>query len=179
MNPADISLRAVGRHAGVSTGTLTYYFSNREALLEAVLDGYYQKLEALVVDLVMEAATQNDSRTFLELAIRRLYALHWEERRAMKLRSLTRSARGELPEKVQDRFLNKVAAQGALSVVALTGISESRARFAIQTITYLIMRYVLSSNGELTQGLGAATTRQEIEDHIVEVGLVLTHPVPP
>lgn len=176
-NPSDISLRAVGRHAGVSTGTLTYYFSNRDVLLEAVLNGYYKKLEALVIEIVMEGAAHKDSRTFLEAAIRRFYKLHWEERRSMKLRSVTRTTVGELPEHVQTRFLSKFAGQGAAGLTALTGVTERRARFAIQTVTYLIMRYVLSSDSELAQALGPDTTRQDLEDHVVEVGLMLTHPL--
>ena len=177
LDPADISLRAVGRHAGVSTGTLTYYFSNREALLEAVLDVYYEKLEALVVELVTEAPGQKDASAFIESAIRRLYQLHWQERRAMRLRSATRTAQGELPENVQSRFLNKFAGKGALGLSALTGVSEARGRFAIQTVTYLIMRYVLCSDSEIAQALGPNTTRKDLEDHIVEVGLGLTQPL--
>lgn len=174
----EISLRSVSAHAGVSTGTLTYYFKNKEALLEAVLEEYYTRLSAMAMALIQESAGETDARAVLERATRRLYKFHWDERTVMRLRSSTRILRGELPECIQQRFLRQFAGAAAKAISELTGASERRARFAVQTVTHLIMRYVLCSDSELSQALGDEVTRDEVEDHIVEVALTLAYPSP-
>ncbi|MEM9068273.1 MAG: TetR/AcrR family transcriptional regulator [Myxococcota bacterium] len=47
-----VSYRSVAKQAGLSAGTVTYYFASRARLLEAALDRYHDRVDATVRALV-------------------------------------------------------------------------------------------------------------------------------
>ena len=49
--PEKLSMRKVASAAEVSPGTIQYYFGSKTDLLEACLDGYYQRLTLLAGQL--------------------------------------------------------------------------------------------------------------------------------
>lgn len=173
----DVSVRQVATRAGVSLGTIHYYFPTKESLLEACLDTYYERLGALVVELA-PLATRSDTRAVIEEAARRIYCFAVAERQCLKLRAKLNAQLGHLePQRARqvrgpmlDAFASRIGSMGGL------GVAE--ARLTIQTMTGLIMHLALLADADLEQiaGVGGEVGRRIVEDHVARVALRLVFP---
>jgi AcrR family transcriptional regulator len=173
----DISVRQVALTAGVSLGTIHYYFATKESLLEACLDAYYVALREIAGEIaaLLAAATRETARETLDGCVRRVYRFALSERPRLKLRAVTNTQRGHLhpyrDEHVRGPYLDWFT--GILQ--PLVDVDAAEIRMAFQTMSFVVMHYVLLCDAELEQivGAGGEVGRQRVEDHVVRVGLRL------
>lgn len=169
-SPTKVSLRQVALRAEVSLGTLQYHFKNKEALLEACLDGYHERLGALAQRFIMAANDPTaDRQTFIADATRTIYRFIREERAAVKLRLVTTTAKGELSPTRQPEFMGTLLAAAAASIAPFTTVAPLDVRLSIQAMATMVPRYALLSDGELTNitGLPIEEARGVVEDYVV------------
>lgn len=174
----DFAIRTVAEAAGVSPGTIGYYFPTKEALLEACLDRYYERLEALYRELLASASGRS-LEDVLSSAVRRLYSFCRSEQVALRLRVRTRVIRGELPPQRQAQVLGPYMAKAGAALSAAAKISDVQARLAVQSLNNLITRYALHTPEEMDHILGQEGTQEDVVEHLVRVTLLLvTHEQP-
>lgn len=172
---ADLSLRQIAVSAGLSLGTIHYYFDTKEALLEACLDQYYESLGVLAAELAVEVgqARKETAKATLERCLRRIYRFALSERARLRLRARTNAVRGHLhPDRhvhVRGPLLDTFSA----ILAPLVGTDEQTIRLTFQSLTFVVMQYVLLADQELEQvtGLTGEAARQAIEDHIVVLAM--------
>lgn len=173
----DVSLRDVATRAGVSLGTIHYYFATREALFEACLDGHYAGLDALVQELGGEVARSEPkpNRALLESCLRRIHRFALQQRPRLRLRAATNAARGFLHPERQMRVRGPYLDGFAALLEPRVDVDRESVRKVIQSMTYLVTQYVLLTDPELEQIVGARGDegRQRVEDHLAEVTLRL------
>jgi AcrR family transcriptional regulator len=173
----DVSVRQVATRAGLSLGTIHYYFPTKESLLEACLDTYYARLGALVVELAPLLA-QADARIQIEQVTRRLYCFAVAERHSLKLRAKINVQLGHL-EPLRARQVRGPMLDAFASLIGCVGgLGDSEARLTIQTMTGVIMHHALLADGDLEQiaGVGGEAGRRIVEDHVARVALRLVFP---
>ncbi len=170
-------MRHIAEVAGVSLGTLQYYFPSRDELLEVCLDDYYVRLEALAASLAQEAVASGlDREAFVRRAARAFYTFGRAEQPALRLRAWLNARQGALPDhraqNVRDSTLDHI---GPLLAVAL-GIPELEARLAIQTMTFVVMQYALLDPPALERITGPGAPAEALPDHVADVAVRLVFP---
>lgn len=170
---ADVSLRAVAKRAGCSLGTIQYYFDSKERLLEHCLDTYYDALLQVSQQLaeLLRGTRREDAPTVISQGVRVIYRFALGERDRLKLRVVTNAARGIMhphrdPSVLASRYLNWFVPL----LVPLVDIDERSLRTTMQSMTFLIVQYVLLQDADVATivGVGGDEGRQAIEDHVVE-----------
>jgi AcrR family transcriptional regulator len=173
----DLSMRQIAARSGVSLGTIHYYFPTKDALLEGVLDAYHAALGTLAETMTRELAalTRENARAVIGRCLRQVYRFARSERRMLKLTAFTNTQRGHIhPQRASrvhgphlDLFSNLLA--------PFVDTDAFGVRMAFQTMTFVVMQYVLMADAEREQLVGTNDTRAEaqIEEHIVSVGLRL------
>jgi AcrR family transcriptional regulator len=179
-----ISMRKIASSAGVSFGTLSYYFPSKEELLERCLDAHYDRVDRLV-EQILEHAKATHAKTgkvepveMVEYTIRQFYRLCAADRAELMLRSATNADRGALHPQRRVNALGRNVARGASVLAFFTGQQEDACRLVISSVMTLIVRYVTIDDDALTTLLGEATdaSRRKLEDHVVELALRFVFP---
>jgi AcrR family transcriptional regulator len=179
-NPVSLSLRTVARRAKLSTSAIQYYFSTKEDLLEACLNGYYERLASLIQRLFVEAKTAPQSRAFVEHVVRQLFRFARDERELLALRLATNASRQELHPSRQPEFLDAVLGQAAAALAPHTTVTPAEVRVAAQAMAVVVTRFALFTDAELMAILGARSPPDPelVEDHVVRLAVRLVAPRP-
>jgi AcrR family transcriptional regulator len=173
----DVSLRQVALTSGTSLGTIHYYFPTKESLLEACLEAYYVALAELAGDLAERTGrcTRETAREVIDDCLRRIYRFALSERPRLRLRAATNTQRGRLhplrDEHVRGPYLDWFTP----IIERLVDVSAGEVRMAIQTMSFVVMHYVLLCDAELEQivGVRGDAGRRIVEDHVVRAGMRL------
>lgn len=172
-----ISLRQVASAAGVSLGTIHYYFETKESLLEACLDGYYAALAKLTAELAesVSRATRENARAAIENVVRRIYRFAHTERPRLKLRASTNAARGGLHPEREEHVRRPYLDWLTPVVLRFADVGELEVRMAIQTMSFAVMHYALLGEHELEQitRVGGEEGLRIVEDHLVQTSIRL------
>lgn len=175
-----ISMRRVAERADVSLGTLQYYFDNKAGLLEACLDGYYERLGALGSELLAHAASGPDGGVtgLIEHAVRSFYRFVQAEEALIELRLITNALRGELHPQRQDRFMGQVIGAAAKALAPQVALDEAELRLSIQSLVSMLIRMALLSEGERESltGQTGEDAQAAVEAHVVAAAVRLLHP---
>jgi AcrR family transcriptional regulator len=173
----DVSMRRVAAAAGVSQGTLSYYFPTKQDLLEACLDEYYARLAKLVDELSSHAASGPcDARALVARAVRELHRLELARRRELRLRRITNAERGGLhPQHPRFHLLGRHLDRCARVFAEATGRSPAATRLAIHSVTTLVSEYVTLSDEEIGEIVGDAgdASRRTVEEHVVRAAVAI------
>lgn len=169
-----VSFRGVAARAGLSTGTIQYYFGGRDELLEACLDGYHKRLGAVVEELVAGAKADPgiDPVPILEDGVRTLHRFIETEQALVSLRLALNEEQGELPPMRQRESLTQLLGMAADVLIEL-GIELERTELVLttQALTAVMVRFGRLSEGEREAMLGEGATRQDVEDFLVRHAL--------
>ncbi len=179
----DVSMRQVALTADTSLGTIHYYFPTKESLLEACLDAYYAALGELATQLAERTAqsSRETARDVLDDCVRRIYRFALSERPRLRLRAATNTQRGRL-HPFRDEHVRGPYLDWFTPVLArLVDVCTSEVRMAIQTMSFVVMQYVLLCDAELEKivGVGGDAGRRIVEDHVVHVALRLVFTADP
>ena len=147
--PADLSMRKVAERAGLSKSAIHYYFGSRVELLEACLDGYYERLSTMALrnlDLVRGASSGRD---VIELCTRAVIRFVRAEKPLVALRLSLNAELGELHPRRQERFLRDQIKQAADQLAHFVKVPVDEMRLAIQAVGSIIVRFVMMQPNEL------------------------------
>lgn len=179
-DPRSITLREVARRSEMSLGTIHYYFPTKDALLEACLDGYYQRLRELGQTLIARAAVDapKDSRALVELATREFYRFSRKERGSVRLRLVTNAMSGELSPARQHEFLGTIIRSAADVLAPFVGVEGVRLRLVIQSMSYLVAHMATLTDAEMLAltDLEGEAGRSAVEDHVVSTAWRMVRP---
>ena len=170
----DVSVRSVATNAGVSLGTIHYYFPTKESLLEACLDAYYEALGKVAAEVAttIQGATRETAKEAIGQGVRSIYRFALSERARLRLRATNNAHRGRLhPDRhlhVRGPYLDTFTAL----LAPLVDADTEEIRLTFQTLTFSVMQYVLLSDEEIVQiaGKSGDEGRRVLEDHVVRVG---------
>lgn len=168
-----VSFRGVAARAGLSTGTVQYYFGSKDELLEACLDGYHARMADVVDRLVAMAKARTDEpRPVLEEAVRTLLRFVETEHALVTLRLALNETQGELPPSRQQEFLGFLLHRVA-DVIADLGVGLERQELVLttQALTAVVVRFARLSEGERETLMGANASRRDVEDFVVRHAL--------
>ncbi len=172
-HPSQLSMRRVAQRAELSLGTVQYYFASKDALVEACLDGYHDRMGVLGQALIAKAMDPGSDRDgFIAHAVREMYRFIRRERAAVGLRMAATVAQGELAPERQEELLGAFIAAAAAALAPFAKVSEFDARLSIQAMATMMVRFARLSDGEVASltGLEPAEGRAAIEDYCVRAG---------
>lgn len=170
--PDAVSLRGVARRAKMSVGTVSYYFSSREELVETCLDDHYQRLIAIASRHLDDLAAGKALEQVIRDAARELYFFAFADRALIRLQLVTNAERGGLrPERLQGIHGKLLR---TISVRAGPLLAAPRPWLTIQTLVYAVARFATASSDErrLFTSAGSDDEANEIiADHIAELAV--------
>lgn len=170
----DLSLRQVAQRAGVGLSTVQYYFATRDALLDACLDGYHQRLTALASELVTELSAQTRPvHEQIEHTVRTFFRFAQREKTLIQLRVSTTLTHREARTLARDQLGAAIIREAAKALAPHAGASLIEARFAVHSMSALIVRSALASDVELesiTEQTGPAAL-DVIEEQLVRAAM--------
>lgn len=160
----SFSLRAVAAKAGVSLGTVTYYYPNRSALVEACLESLHT-LHREAIELVSRGLSEG--RSFAEMAsalVDSLFPRLLDEREWIRVRMLGILKDDGLPERQRNRVLAPAVELGAAQLEATTKLNTAEARMMVNALIFVVSRFAILSPVELLlltqeEDLDAAETK--------------------
>lgn len=173
---AGASMRAIARDAQVSLATVHHHFGNKDGLYTAVVDGMYAEVGALRAELAALAET-GPPNTLLEQAVRRAFQFALTHRETIRFTTRHAIDAGQVPAERQRDLLVPGLDEGVQLLALVTGQPERELRFALRSVTYLIVRYALTDPAELNLVLGEDLTPDAaltaVEDHLVTLATTL------
>ncbi|MEM9074419.1 MAG: TetR/AcrR family transcriptional regulator [Myxococcota bacterium] len=173
-----ISMRKVAERAELSLGTIQYYFERKEDLLEACLNGFYERLGQVAVRVIQETASGSvpAGRPTTENAVRTFYRFVCEEHALIELRLVTNAMRGELHPQRQPDFLGDIIGEAARAAAKHVQVDELDTRMATQAISSTLVRFALMSESERRFLTGKDTSDEEFEELVIRMACRLVRP---
>lgn len=173
--PTEISMRQVAEGAGVSLGTLQYYFAKKADLLEACLDDYHHRLQAVVKGL-MESAFASDpplaGRKLIEPAVRAFYRFTRENRGLLHLRLITNVMNGEMPERRRNSMMSHQIGAAVSVLSPQVAVASGDIALSVQLFAVGLTRVALMSEDE-REALMGTTDEASFEDFLVRMAFRL------
>lgn len=173
----DLSLRQVAQRANVGLSTVQYYFATRDALLDACLEGYHQRLVSLAEALVAELSA-SEIHVVIDKAVRAFYRFALRERTLIQLRVSTTLTHREARTRARDELGAGIIRRAGDALAPQMGVTVSEARFAVHAMSALIVRSALASEVELKTLTDAGTPEcfDAIEAQLVRAAFRLLSP---
>lgn len=172
------SVREIARGAGVSLGMVHHYFGSKDELYGACISSLDTELRAMREQLLEEIQRRGSLADTVARSVRVAFRFAHARQTSVRLLMRTIVERGELDpgrrEGMQLPFLQETSDL----LAAHTGQREEQLRLAIQSITFLVARYAMSSHTELAALTGNAgaplpALLSQVEDHLASVSLAL------
>lgn len=161
--PSALSLRGVARNAGLSTGTVSYYFSSLDALCEACLDGHYDRMTTLAQRHMQRLAETKPAEVAADAA-RELYRFAIAERPILLLQLSRLAEHGGHTDRRRDNHHRNMMRTVAAAVGTSTWLK-------VQSLVFAATRYVCLSEEDLLLYTGASSLSEahdQIEQHLVD-----------
>ncbi len=172
---AGASVRDIARDASVSLAMVHHYYGSKDDLYASCIDAMYAELTEMRGELTASLARGGPLDDLIEHAVRTAY--RFARRHQVAVRLLMRSVveTGELDserrETAQRPFLDQVSAALANG----TGSAPASLRLPLQTMSFAVARYAISSERELELVTGHASSAalRAAEDHLVTLARAL------
>ncbi|HTM19720.1 MAG TPA: helix-turn-helix domain-containing protein [Kofleriaceae bacterium] len=170
-----VSIREIAAAAGVSLATVHHYFGSKEELYAACVDSMYGELVAMRPQLAAALGKGGQPAELIDRIVRAAFRFAREHQIEMRLLMRQVMTAGELDDARrqvgQVPFLTEIPPV----IAAVTGRPADSLRLPLQTMSFLISRYAVSTGRELelftkkkgTPAIAAA------EDHLVQVAAAL------
>ena len=171
-----LSVRRVAREARVSLGTVSYYFPSRGALVEACLDEQAEFLYRMIAQYRERLADGEQLADIIEEIARLIFNMCLANRETVRLRQLELLSTPELPAEGRATFMYATLDHTATSIAQSLGVGVPEARFIVQSMANVIVRYALFAPGDLARVTGlsdAEQARRATEEHIAMLSRML------
>ncbi len=168
--PAGLSLRGVARHANLSVGTVSYYFSSLEDLSEACLDEHYDRMRDVAAGHLSHLAAGTELGDVIEAAAKDLYRFAVSERALLRLQLATHAQRGGLLQRRREGHQHSLLRAVSEHLEPLTRVEHPWLK--IQTLTYAVVRFATASPEERLLFTGAKNDEDAhtiIANHVAEL----------
>ncbi len=175
---AEVGMRAISQRAGVSTGTIRYYFLTKEELFEACLDEFHGRVGGLTLELATRIGAGVEGAALIRWAARRAYRFMLDEPHLVGLRMISTARRGELHPRRQSEVLS--AQIGALAdlLAPHVGLTPIETRLAVLSLNSVCVRLARLTDAELVALIGASGEdgRRAVEGYFVDAALGVLRP---
>lgn len=149
-----LTIRAVAKGAGVSIGTVRYYFSNKDALIEGCLDHYHERLVQLETTMIGRVVGAKNPREAIASGIRAVFDLLQAEPEMVRLRLVTTARMGEFPMSRRGRQRRPVVKNTINMLKLLPGLRPQNLQLTIDAMVRLITSYAACSEDEIRDIVG-------------------------
>lgn len=170
---SGLSFRKVSKRAGVSVGTIAYYFPDRAALVEACLDAHHDWVADELARLVGLRSAGASLEEVVKEAVQSAFRAMVSDQETLRLRRIRALEEGELDQRRRSHSL-RPALDAVAALWTAQGASADEARLCCQSMIFLVTRYALLSDDELLELTGAeemAGARKRAEAHLVATAL--------
>lgn len=167
-----VSLRSVSRAAGLSLGTVQYYFKSREVLFETCIDRWTNGVVSLVEPHFEIVRNSEQPIETLVLLVQAVYRLSLANRHLLQLRHIDTANRSELSPRILERVIKPLLQHAGSVLEERLGGEADDWRLRLRSIEFLIGRYAGLSDYELAVSLGPnrlSKGQVEVEEHLAEV----------
>ncbi len=171
-----LSIRRVAKDAGVSIGTLRYYFDTREALVEGCLDCYHERLLTLEQSMTELLLASQDPRAAVASIVRAIFPFLSLQPELHRLRLLSTLQQGQVTEERRAHMHPLFLKNAATALTASSGKSPAELRLVVDSIMRMISWYAACSDDELcyvTDEVKPSDARETLREHCVKVALTL------
>jgi len=179
------SARQIARDAEVSLAMVHHYFGSKEGLYKACIGAMLDDVSALGAELTAALGVRGTSAPLHpqdaapSAVIERAVRVGWRFARANRntVRLLQRSIvdHGEVDVEIRERRMLPFNESLAAHLAAWTGRPATSLRLAVQSSVFLVVRYAIASDRELSDlafGTGAPRGAEDaaaaVEDNLVE-----------
>ncbi len=176
---ADVSIREVGKAAGVTLATVHHYFGTKEQLYAACVSAMHQELETLRAELEPLVLAPGDRRSQLSAVVQASFA--FARRHAAAIRFMLRTVvdTGAMdPLRLKEVHLPFLANSAAV-FEAVLGVKADDARLLVQSLMHLVVRYAITAPEELVAIAGVskgpnavARAERRISEHLATLALL-------
>jgi len=173
-----VSIRKIAKSADVSLAMVHHYFGSKDELYSACIDTMYDQMIELRPKLTASLAVGG---TVEELAGRMVadafrFARNHQTAGRLLMRQVVGA--GELDKKRQDAMQLPFLEQATALLSAMTGRPAVELRLPLQTVTFAVARYGLSTQAglEMFSGQTGDDAVQAVEDHLIATAIALLSP---
>jgi AcrR family transcriptional regulator len=164
----SLSFRKVAERAGVSVGSVQYYFSAMEQLLDALTDPWHEGIQRIFQEAMADLPSAEDRQARLVEMCIEIHRLAVTHRELLLARRLDTLERGELMERRREpakRWIEK----GAQLAAGLVGGDPGRWLLTMTAIEHLLVGFALSTRAEAL-GQSAEQVEDFLRDAILGMG---------
>ncbi len=165
---SSLSFRKVAERAGVSVGSVQYYFSAMEQLLDALTDPWHDGLNRILQSAMADLPAADDRQTRLVEMCIEIHRLAVTHRELLLTRRLDTLQRGGLVERRWEPARQWIA-NGAKLAAKLVGGDEVRWQLTMTAIEHLLVGFALTTRAE-DLGLSSAEVEDFLRDAILGMG---------
>ena len=173
-----VSIRKIAAGAGVSLAMVHHYFGSKDELYDACIDSMYDQMIELWPKLAAALAVGG---TIEELAKRMVgdsfrFALDHQVAGRLLMRQVV--AAGELDKKRQEAMQLPFLEQASALISGMTGQPAIELRLPLQTLSFAIARYGLSTQDGLEKFSGKTgdDAVAAVEAHLISTAIALLSP---
>jgi len=140
---SSLSFRRVAQRAGVSVGTVQYYFGAMEQLLDALTDPWHEGLTAIFQGTMAALPASDDRQALLVDMCIDIHRLAIEHRQLLLTRRIDTLERGELMARRREPA-HRWIERGAKLASDFVGGDPTRWRLTMLAIEHLLVGFALS-----------------------------------
>jgi len=71
----SVSMREISKHSGVALASIYQYFPDKNAILKAIMEGYFERIREMIIGLILSSETVDDLSKSLLKGVDLFYAL--------------------------------------------------------------------------------------------------------
>ncbi len=176
--PAIISMRQVAQRAGVSVGTVSYHFSDKEDLLEECLDPFYEELDALWQSTVKRLASDDPRHEVATDFLEHLFDMLRCHRNLLRVRLTLAMGRGYVPHRRLEQHLFRYVKEAQ----PLLGLEGRALGIRFNALYVMLVRHCTMSKEEWFSLTGTQDVEQAaviLRGALVDAGLGILDMRPP
>ncbi|MFK7991647.1 MAG: TetR/AcrR family transcriptional regulator [Sandaracinaceae bacterium] len=173
---SGVSIRAIGREAGVTLGTVHHHFGSKEDLYTACMEVMYEGIRQLRDSLLIKVATKPNIEDAIEEIIRASFAFGLEHDKTARLALRTVLDQGHLDDAYREGTQRPMIAEVGQLLAGPTGHDPATVQLVTQNLIYLVARSAIASDAErmLATGLDdPEVARAKVAEELVRTAKLL------
>lgn len=174
----DVSIRQIGKAAGVTLATVHHYFGTKEQLYAACVGAMHRELETLRAELEPLVGAPGDRASQLRAVVRASFDFARRHGPAIRFMLRTVVDTGAMdPVRLHQVHLPFLDQSAALFEVILQ-VPAAEARLLVQSLMHLVVRYAITADDELVAIAGVekgptavAEAERRVAEHLATLAL--------
>ncbi len=174
-----VSIREIGRRAGVTLATVHHYFGTKAELHASVIAEMDRELEALVQDLFAGWLEQGPAEEKVATAVRKAFAFARGHTSVIRLLLRTVIESGDIGVDRLQRLQGPLLSAGGQLIAGDDAHARAMARTHVQNLIFLLARNAVATDRELMNVTGCeepGEAREVAEAALIEVARAVVVP---